>query len=446
MAGEWGEARLGELCDFRAGAVFKPALQGQASGEFPFVKVSDMNLPANAVRIQDANNWVSAADLRELRAKPFPPGTVVFAKIGEALRQNRLRQVARETVVDNNMMGAVPRIDRIDPQFFYYALSRFDFSDIAQGTALPYLTVSSLSGLTLDLPPASEQRAIAHILGTLDDKIELNRRMNETLEAMARALFKSWFVDFDPVRAKADGIDPQLPKSIASLFPVRFVDSELGEIPEGWSASPLGGICRRVAMGPFGSDIKTDNFVESGVPIVRGVNLKDGFVDDCFVFLTEEKANELRNANAFPGDIVITHRGTLGQVGLVPFNSRFPRYVVSQSQMLLTIDEGCSLPRYVYMYLRSSGGQQALLANMSQTGVPAIARPTTSVKAIRLVSPSKPVLEAFGNLVEPLCRRQDQAISDTRTLAALRDALLPKLVSGELRIRDAEGLLERTPC
>ena len=186
--------------------------------------------------------------------------------------------------------------------------------------------------------------------------------------------------------------------------------------------------------------------MESGVPIVRGVNLKDGFVDDCFVFLTEEKANELRNANAFPGDIVITHRGTLGQVGLVPFNSRFPRYVVSQSQMLLTIDEGCSLPRYVYMYLRSSGGQQALLANMSQTGVPAIARPTTSVKAIRLVSPSKPVLEAFGNLVEPLCRRQDQAISDTRTLAALRDALLPKLVSGELRIRDAEGLLERTPC
>ena len=157
MAGEWEEARLGELCDLRAGSVFKPALQGQTSGEFPFVKVSDMNLPANAVRIQDANNWVSAADLKELRAKPFPPGTVVFAKIGEALRQNRLRQVARETVVDNNMMGAVPRINRIDPRFFYYALSRIDFSDIAQGTALPYLTVSSLSALTIDLPPPPEQ-------------------------------------------------------------------------------------------------------------------------------------------------------------------------------------------------------------------------------------------------------------------------------------------------
>ena len=113
MAGEWKTAILGELCDFRAGSVFKPALQGQSSGEFPFVKVGDMNLPSNAVRIQGANNWVSAADLRELRAKPFPPGTVVFAKIGEALRQNRLRQIVRKTIVDNNMMGAVPSVCRI---------------------------------------------------------------------------------------------------------------------------------------------------------------------------------------------------------------------------------------------------------------------------------------------------------------------------------------------
>ncbi len=203
MAGEWKAIELGGLCEFRAGSVFKPAFQGQSSGAYPFVKVSDMNLPANAVRIQDANNWVSEVDIRELRARPFPVGTVVFAKIGEALRQNRLRQVARETVIDNNMMGAIPRTAFIEPRFFYYALSKFDFSDIAQGTALPYLTVSALSKLTIDVPPLPEQRAIAHILGTLDDKIELNRRMSETLEAMARAIFKSWFIDFDPVRRNA---------------------------------------------------------------------------------------------------------------------------------------------------------------------------------------------------------------------------------------------------
>src|SRR5690606_37519545 len=242
MASEWRTSRLGEVCDFRAGSVFKPTLQGRASGEYPFVKVSDMNLPANAVRIQDANNWVSSEDLADLRAKPFPPGTVVFAKIGEALRQNRLRQVVRETLIDNNMMGAIPRIDRVDARFLYYALSQFDFAEIAQGTALPYLTVASLAALEFDVPSPEEQRAIAHILGTLDDKIELNRRMSETLEAMARALFKSWFVDFDPVRAKAEGRDPGLPKPLADLFPAHLVDSELGEIPEGWEVGLLGDV------------------------------------------------------------------------------------------------------------------------------------------------------------------------------------------------------------
>jgi type I restriction enzyme S subunit len=91
MANKWALVSLGEICDFRAGTAFKPTLQGRLSGDYPFVKVSDMNLPENIVRIQVANNWVSADDLGELRAKPLPPGTVVFAKIGEALRQNRLR-------------------------------------------------------------------------------------------------------------------------------------------------------------------------------------------------------------------------------------------------------------------------------------------------------------------------------------------------------------------
>ena len=100
--------------------------------------------------------------------------------------------------------------------------------------------------MRIPLPPRREQRAIAHILGTLDDKIELNRRMNETLEAMARALFKSWFVDFDPVRAKAEGRDPGLPKPLADLFPDRLVDSELGEIPEGWEVRCFGDVVEQV--------------------------------------------------------------------------------------------------------------------------------------------------------------------------------------------------------
>jgi len=201
------------------------------------------------------------------------------------------------------------------------------------------------------------------------------------ISVLLQALFKSWFVDFGPVRAKAESRDPGLPKPIADLFPARLQDSGLGEIPEGWRVASVGDVCRRIAMGPFGSDIKTDNFVDFGVPVVRGANLTNGFVEDSFVFVSEEKADQLRNANAFSGDIVITHRGTLGQVGLIPERSLFPRYVVSQSQMLLSVNQDVATPRYVYEFLRSFSGQHALLANTSQTGVPAIARPTSSVRA-----------------------------------------------------------------
>ena len=146
------------------------------------------------------------------------------------------------------MMGAIPNRDIVDPGFLFYGMQQFDFGEMASGTALPYLTVSTLADLPLSLPPLPEQCAIAHILGTLDDKIELNRRMNETLEEMARALFKSWFVDFDPVRAKMEGrwrrgqSLPGLPADLYDLFPDRLVESELGEVPEGWEVKALGDV------------------------------------------------------------------------------------------------------------------------------------------------------------------------------------------------------------
>ena len=274
MAGEWREVTLGEISDFRAGSVFKPSHQGNADGDIPFIKVSDMNLAENAVRIQGANNWVSKAVARELRAKPLPPGAVVFAKIGEALRQNRLRQVIRETIVDNNMMGAIPRPDRVDATYLYYALSQFDFAEVAQGTALPYLTVSSISGLKLELPELPEQRVIAHILRSLDDKIELNRRMSATLEAIARALFKAWFVDFEPVRAKAEGRDPDLPPHLAALFPERLVETEHGEVPEGWEVKPLSEIAEflnGLALQKYPANDPADS-----LPVIKIAELRNG--------------------------------------------------------------------------------------------------------------------------------------------------------------------------
>ncbi|MBL8866263.1 MAG: restriction endonuclease subunit S, partial [Planctomycetia bacterium] len=126
-----------------------------------------------------------------------------------------------------------------DERFTYYFLRHLNLRRFDSGSAQASLNRNYVYPIRIFVPGLGEQRAIAHILGTLDDKIELNRRMSETLEAMARALFKSWFVDFDPVRAKAEGRDPGLPKPLADLFPARLVDSELGEIPEGWGVGTL---------------------------------------------------------------------------------------------------------------------------------------------------------------------------------------------------------------
>ncbi|MGJ4909040.1 restriction endonuclease subunit S [Bradyrhizobium sp. HKCCYLS2033] len=378
-----------------------------------------------------------------LRKSSLQPGDVVIVRTGKP----GACAVIPESLPEANCSDLViVRCGKdLDPKFLSYFVNSVAAHHIGShlvGAVQQHFNVGSARKMRIVAPDVREQRAIASILGALDDKIELNRRMNETLEAMARALFKSWFVDFDPVRARAEGRSFVLPQEIASYVPETFEETELGLVPNGWCVVSVGELCSRVAMGPFGSDIKTDNFVEAGVPVVRGSNLVDGFVEEAFVFLTEQKADELRNANAFPGNIVITHRGTLGQVGLIPIGSRFPRYVVSQSQMLLAVDMAVATPRYLYEFLRSAFGQHSLLANTSQTGVPAIARPTTSVKAIRIVKPPIEVLRGFDKVVDPLYTRRDHCVSESRTLANLRDTLLPKLISGALRVKAAEKIVE----
>jgi type I restriction enzyme S subunit len=326
----------------------------------------------------------------------------------------------------------------LDMRWLYYAMVHHKLGEIDDGSPIPSTTRSAVYHCELEVPDVNEQRAIAAVLGSLDDKIDLNWRMNETLEAMARAIFKSWFVDFDPVRAKAEDRDTGLAPDLAKLFPKRFGTDGL---PEGWQTKKIQELPVRIAMGPFGSRIKTENFVGSGVPVIRGGNLRDGFVDEDFVFVTPEKAQELGSAAAFSGDIVITHRGTLGQVGKIPSDSNYNKYIVSQSQMLLGSGGSYVSLHFLYEFFRSPAGLAALLANTTTTGVPAIARPTTSLRAIELIYPSNSVLKEFDRIVHELEARRVAAKVENETLAALRNLLLPKLMSGEIRIKDVKKLI-----
>ena len=330
------------------------------------------------------------------------------------------------------------------PRYLLYALQsktvRHEIG-VSEGTGstVSNLRIPLLEALPIPSRPLPEQRAIAHILGTLDDKIELNRRMNATLEAMARALFKSWFVDFDPVRAKMEGRDPGLPKHLADLFPDRLVDSELGEIPEGWKVKRIEDMAERVSMGPFGSSIKVATFLEAGIPVISGQHLRGTLLDDNeYRFITKEHAERLAKANVRRGDVVFTHAGSIGQVAYIPKMSQFKRYVISQRQFYMRCDVSQISPLFVVHFFKTIEGQHQLLANTSSTGVPSISRPVTYLRSIRLCIPPRALWRQFDEFVDVLHLKAARNTAESNILDAQRDTLLPKLISGELRVRHAE--------
>src|SRR5665647_1053481 len=193
-------------------------------------------------RLFDVQDHISDAGLAA-GSRIAPAGSVLLLTRGMTLLSDIPICVVDRPMAFNQDVKALEAGPRLDPAYLPYLLLGRKHELLASvdlaGHGTGRLNTDSLRKLKVDLPQLPEQRRIAHILGTLDDKIELNRRTNETLEEMARAVFKSWFVDFDPVRAKTAGRDPGLPPHLADLFPDRLVDSELGEIPEGWEVTEL---------------------------------------------------------------------------------------------------------------------------------------------------------------------------------------------------------------
>ncbi len=185
----------------------------------------------------------------------------------------------------------------------------------------------------------------------------------------------------------------------------------------------------------FGSSIKVDTFVDEGIPIINGQQLRGLMLEDSsFNFISLEHAEKLKNANVYPGDIVLTHRGTLGQVALIPNNAKYKRYIVSQSQFFVRCNLEKITPNFLIYYLRSPEGQHKLLANRSAVGVPAIAQPVTYLRSIKLAVPPKELLDAFEQIVAPLHSKYSANWQESRTLASLRDSLLPKLMRGEVSV------------
>ena len=323
-----------------------------------------------------------------------------------------------------------PMPSKIEGNYLFYALCtsevQHQFHSYANGITRFGLRKADIGLVEIPLPPLSEQRAIAHILGTLDDKIELNRRMNETLEEMARALFKSWFVDFDPVRAKMEGRDTGLPPDVADLFPDRLVESELGEIPEGWGVGCLADIAvaPRRGVDPTSLHDETPYIGLEHMPR-RSIALTQW---EGAGKVTSSKSGFKKGEFLF-GKL----RPYFHKVGVAPVNG------ICSTDVIVVAPKASQWSSFVLASI--SLDEFVAYANQTSTGT---RMPRTSWKTMseyRICLPSAHAVQAFQDAVQPMIDGIVANVHGSRTLAALRDVLLPKLVSGELRVTQLETAL-----
>ena len=417
-------ARLGDICLFKAGDAFKKEIQGSGTGDYPFIKVSDMNLNGNEISITRSENWVDHENVIENRYKVHESGSVVFAKIGVALTYNRRRILNQPTIIDNNLMAAKPNKHKVNERYFYYLLSTLDFNEIASGSALPYLTQKDLQTIDISLHQMPEQILVAALLGVLDDKIELNRCMNQTLEAMARAIFKDCFIDFGPTRAKAEGRAPYLPQKLWNLFPDALDDESK---PVGWMRAPLDEIA------DFLNGLALQKFPalepNCSLPVIKIAELRGGITpksgrashDIPAKYIVEDRDFLFSWSGSLIAKFWTGGSGALNQHLFKVTSDRFPSWFFSQ---------------WVHHHLNEF---RAIAASKATT-MGHIQR--RHLKEAMTILPPPGVLKLLGQSIGPLVELTIKNELESRTLAETRDLLLPKLMSGEIRLREAEEVIE----
>jgi type I restriction enzyme, S subunit len=322
----------------------------------------------------------------------------------------------------------VPKTD-LDMRWLYYAVKHYKLGEVDDGSPIPSTTRAAVYMLDLDVPPKHEQSAIAHFLGTLDDKIELNGKENETLEAMARALFKAWFVDFEPVRAKMEGrwqrgqSLPGLPAHLYDLFPEQLVESELGEIPEGWRVGSVYDIADVRYGAPFASSKFNSN--GNGLPLVRIRDLRD---ERPGVWTPEIHP---KGYLIQPGDIIVGMDG------------EFRAYLWGgdPAWMNQRICAFHSKRPYCPVFVRNAIEPHLARVEATEIATTVIHLGKGDIDEFRVVIPEDKVAREFERLGQPLFDKIVLSKQQSAILAEQRDTLLPKLVSGAMRVPEAERIV-----
>jgi type I restriction enzyme, S subunit len=453
MGGEWKEMSLAGIV-----TILGDGLHGTPEyskfGEFHFVNGN--NLENGYVLFKETTKRIDR-DQYVKHKKNLDESTVLVAingTIGNFALYRGERVVLGKSVCYFNVKSGVDR------RFISYVLRDENFQNYidlqATGTTIKNVSLKTMREFKFKLPPLPEQRAIAHILGSLDDKIALNRKMNATLEAMAQALFQSWFVDFDPVIDKALAAGHEIPEpfaakarrraalgdrrkllpaEVAALFPDRFVETEeMGWVPEGWEVGRLDQVADIVG-GATPSTAQPEYFTENGIPWLSPKDLSGYTWKFIARGATDITVVGLKNSSA-----------RLMPKGTVLFSSRAPIGYVAIAENDVTTNQGFKslVPKngvgnsFLYAFMKVQKAQIEAIA----TGSTFKEISATAMKAYPILIPAISLLRTYEGLLAGGNEKQLLLQKETATLTALRDTLLPKLISGELRLRDAEATLQ----
>ena len=419
---EWPEVPISKVASVVIGGTPVRSVAEYWGGNIPWATAKDIAAVSSRY-LEQVQECITEQGLKSSAAKLMPKGTVVITARGTV---GALVQLRREMAFNQTCYAIFPN-DVLNGDYLFYALkgTLSEMRSLTYGTVFETITRRTFDNWQIPLPSLPEQRAIAQVLGTLDDKIELNRRMNEMLENMAQALFKSWFVDFEPIRAKMEGRDTGLPLDVAALFPDRLVDSELGKIPEGWEVGVLDDSIELHSGGTPKTSIS--DYWRGDIPWYTpkdAPNLNDVFVLETERSITQEGVKNSAAKILPAGTTIITARGTVGRLACLgrPMAMNQTCYGIQGAQGYSDF--------FTYWSIRKAVDE---LQNRTHgTVFDTITRQT--FKIVDMVFPSVDVTEVFESTVNPIMERILKNLHESLALAAQRDTLLPTLVSGELRI------------
>ena len=376
---------------------------------------------------------ISLTDAKRLSRYLLKTGDIVYSRRGDVERRALITERENGWLCGTGCLRVRFGEGIVAPQFASYFLSHPASREWvvrhAVGATMPNLNTSILGALPFLLPSLPEQRTIASVLGALDDKIESNRRTSRTLERMARAIFRAWFVDFGPVKAKAAGARsfPSMAQEAFDALPSRLVESELGPVPEGWGVGCIGDLVS--VRGGGTPSTKVEEYWEGGTHCWLTPKDLSGVKDPILLStdrkITDKGLDKISSGLLPVGTILLSSRAPVGYLVI----SRVPT-AINQGFIAMVCD-GPLPPLYVFHWTQSV--MDEIKSRASGTTFPEISK--TAFRPIKVCVPTTPVLESFTAAVEPLFDKIAANISESQSLERLRDYLLPRLLSGEVRVQ-----------